>query len=66
MKNPRFEDISSYRDIESLNMYEVMLEKENQRKKHSPFYRSSQEIMRELNAVDLREECRLLNRNALD
>ncbi|QGX66847.1 alpha,alpha-phosphotrehalase [Bacillus sp. ms-22] len=27
MKNPRFEDISSYRDIESLNMYEVMLEK---------------------------------------
>ena len=27
MKNPRFEDISSYRDIESLNMYEAMLEK---------------------------------------
>ncbi|MFW0810178.1 alpha,alpha-phosphotrehalase [Bacillus pumilus] len=27
MKNPQFEDISSYRDIESLNMYEVMLEK---------------------------------------
>ncbi|PCK22612.1 alpha,alpha-phosphotrehalase [Bacillus pumilus] len=27
MKNPRFKDISSYRDIESLNMYEAMLEK---------------------------------------
>ncbi|MFS0655852.1 alpha,alpha-phosphotrehalase [Bacillus sp. 179-C3.3 HS] len=27
MKNPRFEDISSYRDVESLNMYEVMLQK---------------------------------------
>ncbi|WP_254636547.1 alpha-amylase family glycosyl hydrolase, partial [Bacillus sp. GbtcB10] len=27
MKNPRFEDITTYRDIESQNMYEVMLEK---------------------------------------